>query len=131
MVDFRNNVNAFTTTGAVTGKGYHVGIIDDPVKGAEAAASETLQKRNWEWYQSEFLTREEPEDGAIVIVLTRWHEADLAAVRACPPVRPDPQDLLGALAGSSDRPTASWPGSPAAAATSRRRCVFCRKPIVF
>ncbi len=63
--------------GPITGKGFHCGIIDDPVKNAEEAHSETLRLKQWEWWQSTFLTREEP-GAAIVVVQTRWHEDDLS-----------------------------------------------------
>lgn len=62
--------------GPITGKGFHLGIIDDPIKNAEEAASETIQKNHQAWYASTFYTREEP-DGAIVIMMTRWNELDL------------------------------------------------------
>lgn len=63
--------------GPITGKGFHLGIIDDPIKNAEEAASETIRAKHKEWYASTFYTREEPE-GAIVIIQTRWHEDDLS-----------------------------------------------------
>jgi predicted phage terminase large subunit-like protein len=63
--------------GPLTGFGFHLGIIDDPLKNAEAAGSETIRLKQVEWYQSTFSTREEP-GGAILLVLTRWNEDDLA-----------------------------------------------------
>lgn len=63
--------------GGITGGGYDLGIIDDPIKGAEEARSETHRETNRDWYDAEFATREEP-GGAQVIVQTRWHEADLS-----------------------------------------------------
>lgn len=63
--------------GPITGKGWHLGIIDDPLKNAEEAASEIIREKHKDWYRSVFSTREEP-NGALVIVLTRWHEDDLA-----------------------------------------------------
>lgn len=63
--------------GPATGKGMHVGIIDDPLKNAEEAASEIIRTQQQEWYESTFYTRAEP-GVAIVIVQTRWHEADLS-----------------------------------------------------
>ena len=62
--------------GPITGKGFHLGLIDDPIKNAEEAASETIQKSQQAWYASTFYTREEP-GGAIVIMMTRWNENDL------------------------------------------------------
>ena len=63
--------------GPITGKGFHLGIIDDPLKNAEEAASEVILAKQKEWYSSTFYTREEPE-GAIVIIQTRWNEGDLS-----------------------------------------------------
>jgi predicted phage terminase large subunit-like protein len=62
--------------GSITGKGFHLGIIDDPLKNAEEAASEVIREKHKEWYSSTFYTRQEP-DAAIVIIQTRWHEDDL------------------------------------------------------
>lgn len=63
--------------GTLTGSGFHLGLVDDPVKDAEEASSEKIRQRNKEWWQSVFYTRAEP-DAAIVIIQTRWHEDDLA-----------------------------------------------------
>lgn len=63
--------------GPMTGKGFHLGIIDDPLKDAEEAQSETIRSKQQDWYGSTFSTRMEP--GAQLIVLqTRWHEGDLS-----------------------------------------------------
>lgn len=63
--------------GPITGKGFHLGLIDDPLKNAVEAASETTRGSQKEWYGSTFYTREEP-GGAIVIIQTRWNEDDLS-----------------------------------------------------
>ena len=63
--------------GPITGKGFHLGIIDDPIKNSEDANSETIREKQKEWYSSTFYTREEP-DAAIIVIQTRWHEDDLA-----------------------------------------------------
>lgn len=63
--------------GGITGFGAHLGIIDDPVKGWEEANSDLIQRRNVEWYRSDFYTRLMPP-GAVVVIQTRWHENDLA-----------------------------------------------------
>ncbi len=62
--------------GALTGKGMHLGILDDVLKNAEEASSQVIRDKIWDWWQSTFYTRLEP-DGAIVAVNTRWHEDDL------------------------------------------------------
>ena len=63
--------------GPITGKGADILIIDDPVKNAEEANSQTYRDKTWEWYQSTAYTRLEP-DGSIILIMTRWHEDDLA-----------------------------------------------------
>jgi predicted phage terminase large subunit-like protein len=63
--------------GPITGKGFNLGIIDDPLKNAEDAASETIREKQKDWYRSTFSTRAEP-GAATVIVQTRWHEDDLS-----------------------------------------------------
>lgn len=62
--------------GPITGKGFDLGIIDDSTKNAEEAASEKIRKKQKDWFDSTFSTREEP-GGAIVLIGTRWHEDDL------------------------------------------------------
>lgn len=63
--------------GPITGKGADIGIIDDPVKNDQEAMSATYQKRTYEWYKSTFRTRLH-KGGAIILIMTRWHENDLA-----------------------------------------------------
>lgn len=63
--------------GPILGKGFHLGVIDDPVKNAEEAQSPTIREKHKDWYKSTLGTREEP-DAAIVIVQQRWNEDDLS-----------------------------------------------------
>jgi predicted phage terminase large subunit-like protein len=63
--------------GPATGKGFHIGIIDDPIKNAEEARSEVIREKQWDWLRSVFYSREEP-GGAIILILTRWNEDDIA-----------------------------------------------------
>lgn len=62
--------------GSITGKGFHLGIIDDPLKNAEAAQSAIIRNKQKDWLGSTFSTREEP-GGAVIIVQTRWHNDDI------------------------------------------------------
>jgi len=62
--------------GALTGMGCTVGIIDDPIKNAAEADSETYRDNAEAWYNTTFKTRFEP-DAVEVICQTRWHEDDL------------------------------------------------------
>lgn len=63
--------------GGVTGRGSDLLIIDDPIKTRQEANSEVYRNRVWEEYQASLLTRLMP-NGAIIIILTRWHYDDLA-----------------------------------------------------
>lgn len=63
--------------GPITGKGGDLVIVDDPVKNFEEAYSPAIRQHTWEWYTSTLRTRLEP-GAVIVVVMTRWHEDDLA-----------------------------------------------------
>lgn len=62
--------------GAITGEGADLLLIDDPIKNRQEAESETYRRRLYEEYQSTLYTRVQ-NDGAIIIVMTRWHEDDI------------------------------------------------------
>lgn len=63
--------------GPITGRGAHLGVIDDPVKDREEAESETTRQKIKDWYSSTFYTRLAP-GGGVLIIQTRWHEDDLS-----------------------------------------------------
>lgn len=63
--------------GASTGRGAHLLLIDDPIKGRSEAESDTVRRQLKDWYASVAYTRLMP-GGAIVVIQTRWHEDDLA-----------------------------------------------------
>lgn len=63
--------------GALTGRGFKIGIVDDPFKNREEADSPTIRDSRYKWYQSTFSTREEG-NSMIIFILTRWHDDDLA-----------------------------------------------------
>jgi predicted phage terminase large subunit-like protein len=62
---------------AITGRGAHVALIDDPIKDRAEADSELTRDNVWKWYTSTLYTRLMPR-GAIVLIQTRWHDDDLA-----------------------------------------------------
>lgn len=62
--------------GPITGKGFKIGIIDDPFKNFEEADSPVVRENVHNWYKSTFYTRQEGA-AAIIIIDTRWHEDDL------------------------------------------------------
>lgn len=56
---------------------HNCGIIDDPVKDREAAESELIRAKVWDWYSGAFLSRRVPHTRTCVI-MTRWRTDDLA-----------------------------------------------------
>jgi len=62
--------------GSPTGQGADLLTIDDPLRSAADAESETVRDALWEWYQGTMRTRLEP-GGAIIVTATRWHDDDL------------------------------------------------------
>jgi hypothetical protein len=63
---------------AIAGFRGDIGLIDDPVKGRESVQSESARQKLWEWYLFDFRPRLKPH-AFQVIIMTRWHEDDLAA----------------------------------------------------
>lgn len=63
--------------GGITGRSCDIAIIDDPVKGAEDAGSPTIRNKTWEWYAQDLCSRLH-NDSQQLIIMTRWHEDDLA-----------------------------------------------------
>lgn len=100
--------------GPMTGRGAHVLLIDDPVKNREEADSQVYREKTWDWFTSTAFTRLEP-GGVAIVIMTRWHMADLAGrVMANPefegmwklisfPALALPHDLL------RDEGSALWP----------------------
>lgn len=90
--------------GDFTGRGAHLLIIDDPVKNAEEALSETIREKQQEWWRSTIRTRIEP--GAVVVILmTRWHYTDLGGFvlqRAADGADPVREIRLPAIAEAED-----------------------------
>lgn len=73
----RGSMRAVGVNGPVTGHGAKLGIIDDPFKDWAEAQSSTKRDSVWDWWRGTFRTRIW-EGGAIIIIMTRWHEDDLA-----------------------------------------------------
>lgn len=63
--------------GSLTGTPADIAIIDDPVKDAMEANSPVSRDNVWEWYTSVLSTRLH-KDSKQLLVMTRWHEDDLA-----------------------------------------------------
>lgn len=52
-------------------------FVDDPVGGVEDVKSDQLRDNLWDWFNINLLGRVTPR-GRIVIIMTRWHDDDLA-----------------------------------------------------
>lgn len=77
ITDDGGSYTAVGVGGALTGRGFKIGIIDDPFKNREEADSAVVRESRYNWYRSTFYTRQEGAS-MIVFILTRWHEDDLA-----------------------------------------------------
>ena len=64
--------------GPITGEGFTIGYIDDPVKSREQAESPTYQDKTFEWYEGTFLNRQDSKYSAILNTNTRWNRKDLS-----------------------------------------------------
>lgn len=63
--------------GSATGRGADFLIIDDPIKDANEARSQTVRDEVWDWFNKTLSSRLMSDKGAIIIIQTRWHEDDL------------------------------------------------------
>lgn len=70
---FRNT----TVLGQLTGFGFGLGVIDDPIKGRKEARSELVRNNTWDWLTDDFFTRF-TDDAGFLMVMTRWHMDDPA-----------------------------------------------------
>jgi predicted phage terminase large subunit-like protein len=127
LADRRGGLLAVGVGGPVTGYGGLLGIIDDPLENWAQAQSQTIRDNIWEWWRTTFRTRIW-DGGAIVLIMTRWHEDDLAgrllqdqpgqwdvlrlpAVAETQAERDDNDRRLGLSAGTLD-PLGRTPGDP-------------------
>lgn len=117
---------------AVTGRGAHLLLIDDPVKDRESADSALMREKTYRWYLSTAYTRLEgalaaddpdplwrdvgeaiehgqPFDGAVVLIQTRWHEDDLAGRLLADMHRGADQWEVLSLPAKGENYAALWP----------------------
>lgn len=121
---------------AVTGRGAHVLLIDDPFKDRVEADSEVTREKVWRWYTSTAYTRLEgdvaPEalddddiwndflediqtgdaeafEGAIVLIMTRWNEDDLGGRLLAAEAKGGDQWEVLDLPALNDKGEALWP----------------------
>ncbi|WP_280332036.1 terminase large subunit domain-containing protein [Nocardia wallacei] len=73
----KGGVVAVGMGGTITGRACDLLIIDDPIKGMQAADSPTEREKVILGFQGDLTTRLAP-GAPIIIIQTRWHEQDLA-----------------------------------------------------
>jgi len=77
--------------GQIIGFPVDVMVIDDPVGSYEEAMSKTVRKAVYNWYSVDVYSRQQ-KDTPIVLIMTHWHEDDLAGrLIAENEDEPDPQ----------------------------------------
>ncbi len=84
VTDWRTGVEgggmwATSVGGAVNGEGFHVALVDDPIKGRREAESAKYREAILEWFRADLITRLHPR-GSCIVTQTRWHPDDLAGV---------------------------------------------------
>lgn len=72
-----NNYLATSPSGTATGFGASLLIIDDLIKNAQEAYTESNLEGHWDWFTNTMLSRLE-EGAKIIIIMTRWASNDLA-----------------------------------------------------
>lgn len=75
--EYRGEILAAGINGPITGEGFNIGYVDDPIKTRAEAESPTYQDKTYEWYDETFLPRQDAIDSAILITNTRWSRKDL------------------------------------------------------
>ncbi len=110
--------------GPITGRRADLIVIDDPVKSWAEAESQPQRDMLFDWYRAELTARLKP-GGRIVLIMTRWHEDDLAGRLLATeggwrclrlPALAEADDPLGRGVGE-----ALWPTLQSVEALGRRR----------
>ena len=73
----RGSMTAAGILGGVTGRGADLMIVDDPIKNREQAESKTYRDKVIREYKATLSTRLH-KDSVIIVMMTRWHQEDLA-----------------------------------------------------
>lgn len=70
-------LKAVGVNAGVTGNRADAIYVDDPLKGRREAESPEMRNSIWDWYNDELITRLVP-GGPVYMILTRWHDDDIA-----------------------------------------------------
>lgn len=96
--------------GPLSGRGGDLMLVDDPIKNMEEAFSLAYRRRCVDWFNSVLYTRRQPHS-TIILLMTRWHEDDLAGYLMTTHVDKWRVIRLPALAMEDD-PLGRAPGEP-------------------
>lgn len=102
----------FLTRGTSTASlGASLIVADDLIPSHEAAQSQLLRDKTWDWFSEDLLTRLDPEDGKIVVVLSSRHPDDLGEriKEANDLIDPSQRFAVLKLPAINDKGEALWP----------------------
>jgi len=110
-VNHRPSYIAAGICGGITGEGADLFLIDDPVKDALQAYSANYRDRIWRWYTMVARIRLQP-GARIVLIMTHWHEDDLAGrlLRSAESNSNNDQWTVLKLPAINEKGEALWPG---------------------
>lgn len=77
MLDNGSEFMAGGILSGLTGNRAALGVLDDPIRGREAAESQVIRDKTWDAYVDDFCSRLIP-GAPQVMILTRWHADDPA-----------------------------------------------------
>ena len=77
LAGHRGGVLSVGIGAGLTGRAADLLVIDDPIKDRKEADSELIRQNVWDWWTDAASTRLAP-GAPVVLILTRWHEDDLA-----------------------------------------------------
>lgn len=110
IADYKGSMISRGIMAGITGQPGDLIIIDDPIKNRLEAESETYRERIWDEFLNSILTRLSAQ-GIIILIMTRWHEDDLAGriIKNMPdkcleiniPLEAEEGDILGRNVGDA------------------------------
>lgn len=76
-----SSYSACGLNGTLTGKGFHIVVVDDPIKNMEQAVSPVYREKIATGFLADIFTRRQPASDrrtSYIVIATRWHEDDLS-----------------------------------------------------
>ena len=101
----KDHIGTMKTAGAggpLTGTGRHLGVIDDLLKNAEEAMSNTTRQANIAWYLSVWKTRKEPHPARLKMLNPEKNYEDIFCIDISMSTRWNMEDLNGWLRENED-----------------------------